>query len=178
MRTRSRVWPLAAAAVLASACSGGGDDASGMPDADLADAIPACATVPPAEDFDLRFGVTGESGDFDELLDGDQCPIRLGNQGILMLIGELRASMPAGPTSMCCTADVTPSGDFAGKNETTRFPVADQGDELSAPTLTLLAGRDKYDTLDGAEVTVTWSCAAGDGTAGTVMRSVQFYVVE
>lgn len=164
-------------AALATACSGGGDAPIG-PDANLADAAPACEAVAPGAAFELRFGVTDESGEFDELLDGEDCPIRLGNQGILMLVGELRAVLPDAPNRMCCTTEVGPSGDFEGRTESAPVPVEDRGSELSAPTLTLLAGREMEDTLDGAELTVAWSCADGEGGSGSVERSVRFFLLE
>lgn len=178
MRTPSRAWPLAAAVVLAAACSGGGE-ATGEPDAGgpAADAGLACSEVPLGEAFQLRFGVTSDAGDFDELLDGEECPIRLGNQGILMLLGELRIALSDAPDPMCCTARVSASGDFAGRVDTAPVALDAVEGELGGATLTLLAGREMEETLDGAEVTVSWSCDDGAGGSGSVERSVRFVLL-
>jgi hypothetical protein len=172
-----RVWPAAALLALGCpACSGGG---SAEPDADTTDAPPSCEEVDQGTAFDLRFGLATETGEFDELSDGDDCPLVVGTQGILMMIGELRAGLadpPRGASSMCCTARVGPSGSFDGATQSAPVPVEDNGDELAAYALVLLTSADMADTLDGAEVSVAWSCADAAGAAGSVDLSLRFII--
>ena len=179
MPTWFRAWPAVAAAVLCSlACSGGGGTPAD-PDAETADAAPACAEVAPGSAFDLRFGLASETGDFDELVDGDDCPLVVGSQGLLMMIGELRAGLadpPRSSSSMCCTARVGPTGAFDGVTQTGLVPVRDRGDELAGYALVLLTSADMAEALDGAEVSVAWNCADAEDASSSVDLSLRFYL--
>lgn len=184
MQRRMRSWlsPALAAAWLAAAACGSGDDAPDDPP-DAAPVDPFGCEPRGADDdelFDLTVGLRTDDT-FTEIADGDQCPVLLGSQGLYMFQGELRASVSLPTDSVCfdCIAEVTASGDFEGITQPgyIGFSATNESFFSGFSTIILAGGEEAAAALEGAQVDISVSCV-GHGHSGTVTRSVQLFLVE
>lgn len=168
------VWALA---LVAAACSGGG---SGEPDAAV-DAEPDPFGCEPSatggDPFELLLGIDSEGG-FDELSDGDECPILTGGQGLLMIIVAYRASLPFDADRVCleCLVEVTPvdAPDGFGQAGVVVFRASDDGTFEGTSTI-IVGGLDVGDELDGKDANVAIHCD-GHGRSGSIERMVRLRV--
>jgi hypothetical protein len=180
-QTHSWLSPALAAAWLAAAACGAGEDPADPPDAAPVDPF-GCEPRSGGDDelFDMTIGLRMEDS-FVEIGDGDQCPVLLGSQGLYMFQGELRASVSFPTDSVCfdCIAEVSAFGDFDGITQPGYIGFSANTESFFSgfSTIILAGGAAAAEALEGAQVDISVSCV-GHGYSGTVSRSVQLFLME
>jgi len=166
-----------ATAGAATAC--GGEEADPPPEPDAASNPFSCQ--PPGDsqgqEIPLAVGLSA-NGVFSEFADGDTCPLVLGYQGFLMMVVELRASMPIAAEGICldCVTTVSPAGSFPGTTQQAYTQFRVQPDETFRGVSSIVLG-DKAQLLDleSAEADLAVECE-GHGVAGNIARTLELDV--
>lgn len=179
----SRPIRLAAAACIAAALGCGGGDAGapdGAPPATDANALTCESTGGVGgESFQMAIGIKEGETDFTELTDGDQCPLVVGAQGLLMLLLDVRATFAVPEDSVCleCVASVGPTDTFDGITLPTVIVFRRLDGTLYDGYLTFILGSrvELEEKLDGASAPVTLDCI-GHGFSERLERTLSLYV--
>lgn len=161
-------------AVLAAACSGGGGEKADAGADAAADPYGCEPSATGGDPFELLLGLDSEAG-FEELSDGDECPILTGGQGLLMIIVAYRAALPFSADSVCldCLVEVTPIDWPEGVEHGGIVVFRANEDGTFAGTSTIIVGGvDVGEELDDKDANVAIRCD-GHGLSGAIERLVR-----
>jgi hypothetical protein len=128
-----------------------------------------------SDPFELLLGLDSDAG-FVELHDGDECPLQVGGQGLLMIIVGYRAELPFTADSVCleCLLEVMPVDNPLQGVEQAGVVVfrANQDGTFAGTSTIIVGGADVGEELDGEDANVSISCR-GHGVSSSLERLVR-----